>query len=384
MTHPSFRSSSSLHEKTSDRAHIERNLEEMMDNDWREFRAKLVALEKANGGIQTTSASGTESTAAASSASNGSNHPELKHQGQLSELFGAAISSIFKGHQESKNAAAAAAAAAAKMNIKQDLTTNSNNNNIFDGNTIAGLEMNSEDPFVSADELPLFLPSVTIDKHRWAHEIPHVEPGCVLLANEKLGGVFHQTVVLIVQHSESTGSIGIVINRSVLLPQIFFNDSQSGFLATPLHSPGVVLLRFQIVMFFDTQTFGRRFTKNCIRARKIQSRLVLEIGFCQFSGHVRWTRPVGRIQHRTRIWRSGRFDQVMSGRVRGRERRTHERSPHPSIRSQTRTLRTRSCRLGTRTIIQRNRQRRLVHGRRLGRFHLAVRRGTRHSRRQPQ
>lgn len=33
------------------------------------------------------------------------------------------------------------------------------------------------------------------------------------MANEKLGGVFHQTVVLIIEHNELTGSTGMVINR---------------------------------------------------------------------------------------------------------------------------------------------------------------------------
>lgn len=44
-------------------------------------------------------------------------------------------------------------------------------------------------------------------------QIPHIEPGCVLVANERLGGVFHQTVVLIIDHNDSSGSTGIVINR---------------------------------------------------------------------------------------------------------------------------------------------------------------------------
>lgn len=50
------------------------------------------------------------------------------------------------------------------------------------------------DPFAS--ELELYQlkqysnPAVLFDKHHWAHEISHVEQGCVLLANEKLGGSF--------------------------------------------------------------------------------------------------------------------------------------------------------------------------------------------------
>jgi len=34
-----------------------------------------------------------------------------------------------------------------------------------------------------------------------------------LIANERLGGIFHQTVVLIVQHCENEGTFGVVINR---------------------------------------------------------------------------------------------------------------------------------------------------------------------------
>jgi putative transcriptional regulator len=72
-----------------------------------------------------------------------------------------------------------------------------------------------EDPFVSAAEMPIHMKSapVAVSKHRWAHDISHIEPGCVLIANEKLGGVFHQTVVLIVDHHEKTGTTGVVINR---------------------------------------------------------------------------------------------------------------------------------------------------------------------------
>lgn len=70
-----------------------------------------------------------------------------------------------------------------------------------------------QDPFLSAAELPILSEKFEINKSFWAHEIPHVEPGSVLIANEKLGGVFHQTIVLIIQHCEKSGSIGVVINR---------------------------------------------------------------------------------------------------------------------------------------------------------------------------
>ena len=175
-----------LASKNSDRAYIERNLEDMMDNDWRLFRAKLVAQEQQAKSI------GSPSSGASSSDRSGD---ETTSTNDKFDLFG-----IFK----KKEAAPV--------------------NNIFDGDSVAGLPrildgINIEDPFVSEAELPLLLENYyggrrfTVDKHRWAHEIPHVEPGCVLVANEKLGGVFHQTIVLVVEHSETQGSTGVVINR---------------------------------------------------------------------------------------------------------------------------------------------------------------------------
>jgi len=166
-----------LNSKRSDRAHIERNLEDMMDNDWRVFRARLVAQERAEQQDKPLSPQ----------------LSETEKQDKLGDLFAGAISSIFK------------------KNEKTD---------IFQGDSVGNSlteDLVYEDPFVSEAELPLLLkPKAKIDKHRWAHEISHVEPGCVLIANEKLGGVFHQTVVLIVEHHENSGSTGVVINRYVL------------------------------------------------------------------------------------------------------------------------------------------------------------------------
>jgi hypothetical protein len=177
-----------LKSKNSDRAHIERNLDEMMGNDWRVFRAKLVAQEQAEVAEQRIKNPSSQLVPSV----NHHNDEKLAKQGQLGDIFAGAINSIFH-----------------KKNAKQD---------IFDGDSIGGImsesELLSEDPFVSEGELPLLIkPKAKIDKHRWAHEIPHVEPGCVLIANEKLGGVFHQTVVLVIQHCEKMGAIGIVINR---------------------------------------------------------------------------------------------------------------------------------------------------------------------------
>lgn len=148
-----------------------------MDNDWREFRARLVAREV----VEAEEAASREIT-----------DERLEKQGHLSDMFTDAISTIFSS----------------KENRKKDL---------FEGDDVGNYvedDLAPQDPFVTKNELPIFMqPKATIDKHRWAHSIPHVEPGCVLIASEHLGGVFHQTVVLIVDHSESQGTIGIVINR---------------------------------------------------------------------------------------------------------------------------------------------------------------------------
>jgi putative transcriptional regulator len=114
-------------------------------------------------------------------------------------MFGSAISSIFKSNHSTHKEKAAAA-------------------DIYNGNSVGfpyPLEEDLyQDPFVSAAELPIHIkPSLTINKHRWAHAIEHIEPGCILIANEKLGGVFHQTIVLVVDHHEKSGTTGVVINR---------------------------------------------------------------------------------------------------------------------------------------------------------------------------
>lgn len=177
--------------KNNARAHLEKNLEDLMDNDWRVFRARLVKQEEME-------ATETKKKKPTSSSHNHHNDEKLAKQGQLGELFAGAISSIFS-------------------NKPKDTPPSSSKEDIFDGSCIGGAlpdGIDSQDPFVSAAELPILMkPKVHIDKHRWAHEMSHIEPGCILVANEKLGGVFHQTIVLIIEHNEANGSTGIVINR---------------------------------------------------------------------------------------------------------------------------------------------------------------------------
>ena len=123
-----------------------------------------------------------------------------------------AISSIFKNKDENN-----------KKSNNKDSNGESINSNIFDGVDVGGatkhsrIEWDCSDPFMDEEECHLIYdePKVSIDRHRWAHPLFHVEPGCILVANEKLGGVFNQAVVLIIDHNENTGSTGMVINRYV-------------------------------------------------------------------------------------------------------------------------------------------------------------------------
>jgi Uncharacterized ACR, COG1678 len=148
--------------KTTERAYNERNFESMMGNDWREFRAKLVAQEKEAALLRESTAyyHGTKLMA--------------KH-GRIGDLFAGSI-------------------------------------NIFDDRICGVLDCN--DPFVSKDELPIIMQKkVNIDKHRWAHPIPRPEQGSILISNER----FHQTVVLMISHCDKSGSSGVVINRYVMM-----------------------------------------------------------------------------------------------------------------------------------------------------------------------
>jgi len=184
--------------KNSDRAFIERSLEDAMNNDWRLFRAQLIAKEKAEKDESKKPSSQQQQPQSIV-------EHEVARQGQLGELFAGAIQNIFKSSPR-------------KSEEEQEMTSTKqsrrSDEEIFLGEGI-GDATAPTDPFASVAELPLWFETKTptVSKHRWAHEIPNIEPGCVLLANEKLGGVFHQTVVLIIEHHETTGTFGVVINR---------------------------------------------------------------------------------------------------------------------------------------------------------------------------
>lgn len=186
--------------KNSDRAFIERGLEDAMNNDWRLFRAQLVAREKAEQNNEKTS-SGNNNNSKTYQQPQSIVENEVARQGQLGEMFAGAIQNIFK----------------ASPKKGEEVHHANKNRHVSDEELFLGegIGNSAPDPFASVAELPLWFESKTpvVSKHRWAHEISHLEPGCVLLANEKLGGVFHQTVVLIIEHHETTGTFGVVINR---------------------------------------------------------------------------------------------------------------------------------------------------------------------------
>lgn len=174
--------------KDCDRARTERNLEDMMGDDWRVFRAKLIAQEQEEETEEISCDLDDE----------GNCSEEEKKFNRLGNLFSNAISSIFPFPEKSTM----------EDVDNEDLS-------IFNGKNIGGADT-LEDPFASEEEIVAVCPhhhSHQFDKHRWAHPISHVEPGCVLIANEKLGGVFHQTIFLIIDHNERTGSTGVCINR---------------------------------------------------------------------------------------------------------------------------------------------------------------------------
>jgi putative transcriptional regulator len=177
--------------KKSNRAHIDKNLEDSMDNDWREFRAKLVAQEAAEA-----------EQAYARPPPLEYRDERLAEQKYIGDLFAGSVGPyVFD-----------------KMMKKKKNQDDTSDKALFEGRSIGKadipMDFESQDPFVSADEIPTLMESkVKLDKHRWAHQIPNIEPGCVIVANEKLRGAFCQTVVLVVDHDEIHGTLGVIINK---------------------------------------------------------------------------------------------------------------------------------------------------------------------------
>jgi putative transcriptional regulator len=194
IQHKKWNSIQAFMVKNSDRARLEKCFEDLMDNDWRVFRARLVAQEQ----TEALDSSPKHSCSRVHESSLDSRDEKQSRQDKFGNIFAA----IFSGNNKREN---------------EDKPTTSS---IFDGDSIGGatplsrLPSSCEDPFVSEAEIPLLMPTkVTINKHRWSHPMSHIEPGCILVANEKLGGVFYHTIVLITEHSDKKGTTGFVINK---------------------------------------------------------------------------------------------------------------------------------------------------------------------------
>lgn len=170
--------------KNSDRARHERDFEDMMGDDWRVFRAKLIDQEKRE------AAGGTRGDVFESENSWTNDHID-------------SIGRKFTRPNERRQQPSSHIPT-------EDFIQQYNEYSIFNGDNIGG----AGDPFATEEEkVAANARRMNFDKHRWAHPISHIETGCVLVANEKLGGVFHQTVILIVNHNEKTGTTGVCINR---------------------------------------------------------------------------------------------------------------------------------------------------------------------------
>ena len=202
--------------KDNNRARQERNFEEMMGDDWRLFRARLVAQEEAEAKHRMNNRHVYEHHSSMHRATHVHlGDKQIIRQSHLAGLFAGAIASIFSG-KEGQNGDI-------DENLDNDGELSTQTQEILlDGEEIAigatGVpSFICEDPFASEEEIVATAQYVSaagqLDKYRWAHPISHIEPGCILVANEKLGGVFHQTVVLVIEHNDITGSTGIVINR---------------------------------------------------------------------------------------------------------------------------------------------------------------------------
>jgi len=234
-----------------------------MGEDWREFRARLVARERSSSGATLSTGSDGENNMNISDPKKKQPRKQSWQQSSTAKeettggIFSAILSSMFsKGGSGGSNGSESSSSSSKNNNkerartlaeqvdaatttrarqTKETTTTNvpstRGGGDIFDGYSVGGATKFStigvsssstssssscSDPFMDEEECALIynVPNnVKLDKHRWAHPLFHVEPGCILVANERLGGVFHQTVVLIIDHNEAAGSTGMVINR---------------------------------------------------------------------------------------------------------------------------------------------------------------------------
>ena len=193
--------------KDNERARFERELDNMMGNDWRLFRAQLVSEERQ---IQQTSSGDRYHRQDRYFRQERNHMPQQPHEvyARPNEFVSMNSDDATQrrrdryDHTKYPKHDDTSRHAVSSINVGSDSL-------MFE---VEGVEC--EDPFATPDEiLAVREPKAMINKYRWAHPIPYIEPGCVLLASERVDGVLRQTVVLIVDHSDAIGSTGIIINR---------------------------------------------------------------------------------------------------------------------------------------------------------------------------
>jgi putative transcriptional regulator len=158
--------------KNLDRAHTELEFDHAMGDDWRLFRAKLVAQERSQ--------------------------PKPRRLFSTARLKNLVKSCVSLLQQKRTDGVLARALIRAPTDYQSNI------------------KLSDQDPFVSPDELPIFITdSPKVDKHRWAHPLSYIEPGCVLLASEKNrpSNPFYKTAILVLQHDAETGTVGVILNK---------------------------------------------------------------------------------------------------------------------------------------------------------------------------
>lgn len=217
-----------LAHKNLDRAHTELEFEHAMGDDWRLFRAKLIAQERSQPKPR-----------------------RLFSTVRLKNLVKSWVSLL-----KQKRTGGLLARARALIRAPTDYQNQSNIKKLLD-----------QDPFVSAGELPIFIKdSPKVDSRRWAHPLSHIEPGCVLLANERVrpSNPFYKTAILVLQHDAETGTVGVILNKPLgktllQMPQSHIGLSQAER-STATNLDRSTQLAFWYAPVYDGGSIGNHYT----------------------------------------------------------------------------------------------------------------------------
>ena len=176
--------------------------------DWRAVRAKLIAQEQQ-----------AEQEKNPPKGGGASHHKGGNVEQVIGSLFSKAMESITKTEHhhssEAKKEDAETKTTASGDNSSSPSVDSSKEPIFYDDliPTVPSEELLGEDPASLLAETSSGSIGFTSPlSSQWAHELAHVEPGCVLVANEHMKhDVYQQSVILIVNHSEKEGSMGLVL-----------------------------------------------------------------------------------------------------------------------------------------------------------------------------